>query len=123
MKEAQREGRFDCILAGINIDTVASGNSFYFLAWPDSMRKRVELVVDRLNLQGVFKRLEYLGRLAGSDHYSFIKSGIPASEILFWPCSVYKLPEDDMSQIDENLIKRSTEIAFELSQTFEEECI
>ena len=109
------------ILAGINIDTVASGDSFFFLAWPDSMHRRAERVVDQLDLRKAFKQVEYLDRLAGSDHYSFIEAGIPAAEILFWPCEVYKLPEDDMNHVNETLIRRSVEIAAALVKTFEEE--
>ena len=121
LREAKREGRFDSILAGINIDTVASGDRFYFLSWPETMRRRAERVVERLNLRRRFKHVEFLGRLAGSDHYAFLEAGLPAAEILFWPCPVYKLSEDDIQHIDEDLIGRSTEIAFALAQTFEEE--
>ena len=121
LQNAEDRGYMENILAGINIDTVASGDSFFFLAWPDSMHRRAERVVDQLNLRKAFKQVEYLDRLAGSDHYSFIEAGIPAAEILFWPCEVYKLPEDDMNHVNETLIRRSVEIAAALVKTFEEE--
>jgi hypothetical protein len=121
LHSAEDSGYLKNILAGINIDTVASGDSLYFLAWPASMRRRAERVVDRLELVKVFKQVEYLERLAGSDHYAFIEAGIPAAEILFWPCPVYKLPEDDIEHVNESLVRRSVEIAAALAETFEEE--
>lgn len=121
-KERER-GRLDKIAAAINVDTVASGNQFFFLAWPEDIRRRAERVVASLRLREIFERVEYLGALAGSDHYSFIQAGIPASEILFWPCEVYKLPEDTLDKVDINLIRRSADIAYALAQTYEEERI
>ena len=121
--EERARGRLERILAGINIDTVASGDSFYFLAWPEAMRRRAEHVVEQLSLRQAFRQVEFLGALAGSDHYSFIQVGIPASEILFWPCNVYKLPEDDATHVDGKLIELSAEIAYALAHTFEEDTL
>jgi aminopeptidase YwaD len=119
--EERARGRLKRILAGINIDTVASGDRFYFLAWPETMRRRAEHVVEQLKLRQAFRQVEFLGALAGSDHHSFIQAGIPASEILFWPCNVYKLPEDDATHVDGKLIELSAEIAYALAHTFEED--
>ena len=121
IQEARAQGWSQHILAGINLDTVASGDQFYFLAWPQSMRERAEQVVERLDLRARFRTIEFLGPLAGSDHYAFIQAGIPASEILFWPCPVYKTPEDDMRFVDERMITLASEIAYTLVRTFEEE--
>lgn len=121
LQSAEERGRLGSIAAGINIDTVASGDSLFFLAWPKSMRRRAEKVTEQLRLARSFKRIEYLGRLAGSDHYSFIEAGLPAAEILFWPCPVYKLPNDDTEHVNPNLIRRSVDIAAALAKTYEEE--
>jgi Iap family predicted aminopeptidase len=119
--QAEASGYRQGILAGINVDTVASGDSLYFLAWPQDMRRRAETVVERLELGEAFRQVEYLGRLAGSDHYSFLEAGIPAAEILFWPCPVYKLPEDDTRHVEQALVQRSVRMAAALAETFEEE--
>ena len=121
LQEARAHGWIHHILAGINLDTVASGDQLYFLAWPQSMRERAERVVDQLQLRERLRAVEFLGPLAGSDHYSFIQAGIPASEILFWPCPVYKTPEDDMRFVDAKMIALASEIADALVRTFEEE--
>lgn len=121
LQQLRARGELGRILAGINVDTVASGNSLFFLAWPEDMRRRAERVVEKLNLRQLFHQVEFLGGVAGSDHYSFIQAGIPASEILFWPCEVYKLPEDDTTAVDEKLIDRSATIAYALAQTYEED--
>ncbi len=121
LQQVRASRQLDRILAGINVDTVASGNSFFFLAWPEDIRRRAERVVEQLTLRQVFRQVEFLGPLAGSDHYSFIQAGIAASELLFWPCEVYKLPQDDVSAVDETLIERSATIAYALAQTYEED--
>ncbi|MGQ9500698.1 MAG: DUF4910 domain-containing protein [Anaerolineae bacterium] len=121
VQEARAQGWAGNILAGINLDTIASGDQLYFLAWPQNMRDRAERVVNQLKLRERFRTIEFLGALAGSDHYSFIQAGIPASEILFWPCPVYKTPEDDMRYTDEKLVTMASEIAYALVRTFEEE--
>lgn len=121
IQEARSQGWSQHILAGINLDTVASGDQFYFLAWPQSMRERAEQVVEQLQLRERFRAIEFLGPLAGSDHYSFIQAGIPAAEILFWPCPVYKTPQDDMRFVDAERITWASQIAYALAHTFEEE--
>ncbi len=121
VQEARAHGRLKNILAGINLDTIASGDQLFFLAWPQSMRDRAESVVSQLKLHERFRTVEFLGHLAGSDHYSFIQAGIPAAEILFWPCPVYKTPEDDMRFVDEKMIMLGAEIAYALALTFEKE--
>jgi len=121
LQEARTSGRMEHILACINIDTVASGDQLYFLAWPQDMRARAERVVNQLDLRQRFRLVEFLGPLAGSDHYSFIQAGIGASEILFWPCTVYKTPQDDMEQVDEKLVALAVDIACALANTFEED--
>lgn len=107
--------------AAINVDTVASGDSLYFLAAPDDLRRRAEQVVERLDLCHRFRQVEFLGPLAGSDHHSFLQMGIPASEILFWPCEVYKLPADTSDSVDPKLINIAAEIAYTLAHTYEED--
>jgi aminopeptidase YwaD len=119
--ERRAYGNLSPIVAAINLDTVAMGDQLYFLAWPETMRRRAEQVVADLRLADRLRQIEYLGPLAGSDHYSFIQAGIPAAEILFWPCTVYKTPADDLSQVDAGLIELSAEIALALIRTFEEE--
>lgn len=121
LQEARRHDRLGTILAGINLDTIASGDSFYFLAHPQPMRQRAEKVVRQLKLDQDFRRIEFLGALAGSDHYSFLQAGLPAVEILFWPCEVYKLPQDELDHVDERLIRLAEEIAWQLTTLFEEE--
>lgn len=123
LQEARAQGRIEHILAGINIDTVASGDQLYFLAWPQDMRARAERVVNELDLRQRFRLVEFLGPLAGSDHYSFIQAGIAASEILFWPCPVYKTPQDDMHQVDEKLVALAADIAGALADTYEEDSV
>ncbi len=123
IQQARARGELDRILAGINVDTVASGNSLFFLAWPEDIRRRAEHVVDSLELRRVFDQVEFLGPVAGSDHYSFLQAGIPASEILFWPCEVYKLPEDNMNAVNRELIQRGADIAYALSRTYEEDMV
>jgi hypothetical protein len=120
VREEKAQQRLDRIVANINIDTVASGDSLFFLASTGDMRKRAVRVVETLRLGRRFRQVEYLPALAGSDHYSFIQAGVPASEILFWPCNAYKLPQDDMSQVDSRLIALSVDIAHSLAKTFEE---
>lgn len=120
LQEARAQGHMEHIAAGINIDTVASGDRLYFLAWPEDMRARAERVVNELDLRQRFRLVEFLGPLAGSDHYSFIQAGIAASEILFWPCPVYKTPQDDMEQVDNKLVALAVDIACALANTFEE---
>jgi hypothetical protein len=117
--EERAQHRLDRILADINIDTVSSGDSLFFLASTAEMRRRAEQVVEQMHLRSAFRQVEYLPALAGSDHYSFIQAGVPAFELLFWPCPVYKLPEDDASQADPALIERSVDIANALAMTFE----
>ena len=121
LQQEQAKGRLEQIVAGINIDTITAGDQFYFLATPETMRRRAERVVDQLDLHRRFRRIEYLGALRGSDHYSFIQAGIPAAEILFWPCTTYKLPEDDLQHVDAKLIDLASEIAHALGNTFEED--
>lgn len=123
LQQARARGELERILAGINVDTVASGNSLFFLAWPEDLRRRAEAVVDSLALRRVFDQVEFLGPLAGSDHYSFLQAGLPASEILFWPCEVYKLPEDNINAVNRELIERAAAIAYALSRTYEEEAL
>ncbi len=121
VREEKALGRLDRMLADINIDTVSSGDSLFFLASTPAMRQRAEAVVEKMHLRQVFRQVEYLPALAGSDHYSFIQEGVPAFELLFWPCPVYKLPQDDASQVDARLIERSVDIAYALAMTFESE--
>jgi hypothetical protein len=121
VSELRARGQLGRYRAAINVDTVASGDSFYFLAWPDDLRRRAEQVGDRLDLRRRFRQVEFLGPLAGSDHHSFLQAGVPASEILFWPCGVYKLPSDIAETADPNLIATAAEIAYTLAQTYEED--
>ncbi|GEM_PF-1343330 len=121
LQQERDAGRLAQIEAGINIDTVVAGDQLYFLATPESMRRRAEQVVSQLRLADRFRSIHYLGALRGSDHYSFIQADIPAAEILFWPCQVYKLPEDDLRWVDERLIGLATEIAYALACTYEED--
>jgi hypothetical protein len=119
VSELRAHGELGRYRAAINVDTVGSGDSFYFLASPDDLRRRAEWVVERLSLRRHFRQVEFLGALAGSDHHSFLQAGIPASEILFWPCEVYKLPSDTSATIDPALISLAAEIAYTLAQTYE----
>lgn len=119
VSELRARGDLQRYRAAINVDTVGSGDSFYFLAAPDELRRRAEWVVERLSLRQRFRQVEFLGALAGSDHYSFLQAGVPASEILFWPCNVYKLPSDTSNTIDPTLITVAAEIAYTLAQTYE----
>ena len=121
VNELRSHGKLGRYHAAINVDTVGSGDSFYFLASPDDLRRRAEKVVDQLALRRRFRQVEFLGPLAGSDHHSFLQVGIPASEILFWPCDVYKLPSDTTTAVDPALISTAAEIAYTLAQTYEEE--
>jgi hypothetical protein len=120
LSEVRRRGTLSNVLAGINLDTIAAGNSLYFLAHPYPIRRMAEKVVRRLRLDRRFNRIEFLGALAGSDHYSFLQAGLSAVEILFWPCEVYKLPQDDLDHVDERLIRLAEEIAWHLALLFEE---
>ena len=123
LREEERADTVGSILANINVDTVSSGDSLYFLSHPEDMRRRAERVTEELDLKSLFKEVTFLGKLAGSDHYSFLQAGIPAAELLFWPCEVYKTPEDDAGAVDEGLIERSVDIALALANTYEEDLI
>ena len=123
LHEEDRANRVGSILANINVDTVSSGDSLFFLSHPEDMRRRAERVTEKLSLKSVFKEITFLGNLAGSDHYSFLQAGIPAAELLFWPCKVYKTPEDNARTADETLIERSVDIALALADTYEEDLI
>jgi hypothetical protein len=121
VSELRSSGELGRYRAAINVDTVASGDSLYLLASTDDVRRRSELVVDQLRLRDRFRQVEYLGALAGSDHYSFLQAGVPASEILFWPCDTYKLAGDTSSAVDPALIATAVEIAAALARTYEDD--
>lgn len=119
VNELRAHGQLSRYRAAINVDTVGAGDSLYFLAYPDDLRRRAETVVDELSLRQRFRQVEFLGALAGSDHHSFLQAGIPASEILFWPCDVYKLPSDTSETIDPASIALAAEIAYTLAKSYE----
>lgn len=121
LQNEQEEGRLGQIVAGINIDTITTGDQLFFLASTLDMRRRAEAVVEQLDLDCEFREIIYLGALRGSDHYAFIQAGIPASEIMFWPCTRYKLPSDDLSGVELPRVRLAVDIAAALGATFAHE--
>lgn len=108
------------ILANINVDSVTTGDELFLVSSDEWMRERLEGVVKNLSLRDRFSSVNFLGAVAGSDHYSFIQAGIHATELLFWPCPTYKTSEDTMEGVDAARLRDAVEITRALIRSMEE---
>lgn len=108
------------IRANINVDSVTIGDELFLVSSDDWMTRHLEDVIEELSLRERFSSVNFLGAVAGSDHYSFIQAGIHATELLFWPCPTYKTPEDTMEGVDAARLRDAVEITQALIRSMEE---
>ena len=102
--ERKTRGTLGPVVANVNFDAIAIGESLLCYASPDPMRALVAAEMAATGTAGRFTKVEYAETRRVVDGYPFHLEGIPNVSFIAWPYDAYHQPEDDLGMLDLDLL-------------------
>ena len=99
----KEKGTLNRVKAAVNLDMVGAGDTLQIGANPPLFGKQVLAAIEKSGLSKVVK-VETAKLCESSDHWPFMREGIPVTNFLFWPYEFYHQVIDTQEKIDDRTI-------------------
>jgi len=99
----KEKGTLNRVKAAVNLDMVGAGDTLQIGATPPLFGKQVLAAIEKSGLSGLVK-VQTAKLCESSDHWPFMREGIPVTNFLFWPYEFYHQVVDTQEKIDDKTI-------------------